>query len=664
MGNRISKQKVEDLYALTPVQQGMLFHYLKNPGSEEYLEQLSIRLRGAIDMETVKKAWAYVAQCNDALRTVFRWDKLEAPVQIVLRDFEVPISTVSIKGNGKEADELLNKIREEDYSRGIDISENPFRITLVELPGDALEMIITNHHILLDGWSTGIIIKEFMEAYESISRGRELKNKSKMKIKEFILWLQKLDMKEQHAYWKSYLKGYEQRAVIPLYDENREHSCQVGEYRAVLEPSLGEAIKQVCRQARISEATLINTAWGILLQKYNNIQDVVFGTTVSGRTAKIDGIEESASLYINTLPLRIRAGADEQAESVLKRVEEEIRERDGYENIPLVEIQSASDTGTGENLFDTLLVIENYPIAQMLKEKNGSLDLEISRVREATNYDVTVGVLLGKDISLTVIYKGGKYSLNSMERLTGHFINILRQITGNSQGTIGSIKVVSSEEEKQLLYAFNNTEAPYPRDKTVHELFEEQAERTPEQIALVYGNESLTYKELNERANKLAWHLIKKGVGPDEIVGVMLERSIEMMVGILGVLKAGGAYLPIDPLYPQKRIMQMLENSDARILLTKESTVEGYPFTALQNLKLENDNCRFSCQRVQIEDFDKLPIPDRSFVDYEKYSGFIGQAMVKDSVAIQATRGCPFKCAYCHKLWPKAHIVRSAENIF
>lgn len=665
MGNRISKHMVEDLYALTPVQQGMLFHYLKNPDSGEYLEQLSFRLKGAICIETVNKAWAYVAVCNEALRTVFRWDKLELPVQIVLRDFEVPINIVSLKEKGEdEAEQLLNEILEEDYSRGVDISQNPFRITLVEMPKNVFEMIITNHHILLDGWSNGIIIKEFIEAYESIRNGKELITKNKMKIKEFIMWLQKLNREEQSDYWNRYLKGYEQRAAVPVYTGSRPHTRGFLEYSAIIDSCLTDGIKKVCQQAQVTEATFINTAWGILLHKYNNTRDAVFGTTISGRNAKIAGIEEAVGLYINTLPLRIRAEAYERTEDVLKRIEKEIREREGYENIPLVEIQGISETGTGENLFDTLLVIENYPIDQMLKQNNRSFDLEINRVKEATNYDVTVGVMLGESVGLTVIYRGSKYTPDSIERLTKHFMNILRQMAENSQGTIGEIKTVSEEEEHQLIYDFNNTGTDYPKDKTVYGLFEKQAEQTPEQIALVYGNERLTYKELNKRANQLAWHLKNKGVRPDEIVGVMQERSIEMMVSILGVLKAGAAYLPIDPGYPTKRIMAMLENSDTRILLTKENTIESYPFTSLQNIKAEKESCKLSSMRVQIKDLDKLPFPDRTLVDYEKYSEFIGQAMVKNAIAIQATRGCPFKCAYCHKLWPKSHIVRSAENIF
>lgn len=599
MGNRISKQKVEDIYALTPVQQGMLFHYLKNPGSDEYLEQLSIRLKGAICLETAKKAWAFVALCNESLRTVFRWDKLDSPIQIVLRDFEVPISMISLEGKSEaEAEQLLNKIREEDFMNGIDISENPFRIVLVELPKNEFEMIITNHHILLDGWSSGIIIKEFAEAYETILRGREPEIKNKMKVKEFIKWLNEQDREQQSAYWNKYMAGYDKRAAIPVCAENQQHIHDIKECSVAFSPFLMDGINKICRNMQVTKATVINTAWGILLQKYNNAQDVVFGTTVSGRTAKIDGIEDSAGLFINTLPLRIRSEANERIEDVLKRIEKEIREREAYESMPLVEIQQICGIGTGENIFDSLLVIENYPMEQILNTQKSSIELKISKVKEATNYDITVDVKLEESAKLNIIYKGSKYSSYSIERLTKHFMNILHQMIENSQCTIGKIKIIGKEEEKQLLYDFNNTGKDYPKDKTVYELFEKQAARTPEKIALVCGNERLTYRELNERANQLAWHLKSKGIKPDEIVGVMLERSIEMIVSILGILKAGGAYLPIDPGYPQKRIMSMLDNSDTHILITKECITDNYPFTTLQNIKADIKNCKDTLLKI------------------------------------------------------------------
>jgi len=597
MGNKIVKKNVEDIFALTPLQQGMLFHYLKDTGSSEYIEQLSLRLRGIINAGSVKRAWDHVVQCNEMLRTVYKWEKLETPIQVVQREHEVPVRYVEIKEKD-EAEKLIEEIREKDKAEGIDISVEPFRVTIVKLSEDEGEMIITNHHILYDGWSSGIIVKEFIEAYESILDGKEPVKRVKPRFKEYVKWQQGQNKEEQLGYWKSYLEGYEEKTVIAGYGSGEEKKEKTAIYHEELEQELKNAIEKVCREEEVTIATVINTAWGILLQRYNNTGDAVFGTTVSGRAARLEDIEETVGLYINTLPIRVKTEGKENIAELLRQVEQDARERESYESLALTEIQGAFGAGGGESLFDTLVVIENYPIDKRLIDREGKVEVQIGEVKEATNYDITVGVMVRDRIVLNISYKEDKYEIEKIRRLTEHLKNILWEISKNNRKPVKEIEMIGKNEKQQLLYEFNDTYAEYPKDKTIHELFEEQAARIPDNIAVVYEDSQLTYRELNEKANRLARVLRKKGVVPDSIVGIMVERSLEMIIGILGILKAGGAYLPIDPEYPADRIRYMLEDSGTGILLVQRQTRDKTTY--------EGEKIELGDERLYAEDSSNL----------------------------------------------------------
>jgi len=601
MGNNINRQNVEDILALTPMQQGMLFHYLKHSESSEYFEQLSLRLSvlhckshrlcRKIDIKTIQMAWNHVALCNEMLRTVYRWDKLEAPVQAVLKSYEVPVRLYDIKDKDrKEQEKLITDIKQNDINMGIDIRKEPFRITVIELSEEESEMLVSNHHILYDGWSSGIIVKEFLEAYKAISTGKEIKKRAKPKFKDYIKWQNKQNTEAKSTYWKKYLEGYEGKSVIPGCTEIKEKKESIGAYETDLDNETRKNLAEICRREEVTEATVINTAWGILLQQYNDKEDVVFGTTVSGRHAELVGIEEAVGLYINTLPLRVRGEKEEKTGELIRRIEAETRARANDETVALTEIQAERGIGQGEKLFDTLVVIENYPIDKTLNSEDEIIRIEMSGIREVTNYDITVSVMLGKRIEIKTIFREDKYEGEGIKKLAQHFKNIIKALAEGGNKTVKEIEMLGEEEKKQILEAFNATGADYAKNKTIHQLFEEKAEKTPDNIAVVYEEQRLSYRELNEKSNQLARMLREKGVKGDSIVGIMVERSLEMLIGIIGILKAGGAYLPIDPEYPTDRISYMLNDSNAQILLTHKSWGDKLE-NEIEKIKLDEEVC-------------------------------------------------------------------------
>jgi amino acid adenylation domain-containing protein len=319
-------------------------------------------------------------------------------------------------------------------------------------------------------------------------------------------------------------------------------------------------------------ASLLDTAWGILLQKYNycNCNDVIFGTTVSGRNAKVQGIEEIVGLFINTLPLRIQTDSNEKTVDFLYRIDKELQIREAYETTSLVKIKDYSEIANKEELFDSIMVIENYPLDSRLILENSNLSVESYAIFERTHYDLTLGVsILDGDIAVNIIYNRESFAEESIVRMAGHFNNIFREMLENPGKEVFEMDMLQEEEKNRILYEFNDTNVDYPKDKTIHQLFEEQVDKTPASIAVVCKNNILTYNELNKKANRVAIALRARRVKPNHIVGIMLERSIGMTVGILGILKAGAAYLPIDAQYPDGRKRNIMQDSHMEVLLTQ-----------------------------------------------------------------------------------------------
>ncbi len=316
-------------------------------------------------------------------------------------------------------------------------------------------------------------------------------------------------------------------------------------------------------------------------------------------------------------------------------------------------------------LFDVMLVLQNQ-IERTGLTKVGDLELSPYEFElRRSKFDFILFAIENTDgIWFEFEYSTDLFKQESMARFAEHFVNLLMNVVLEPNKRIAEIEMISEKDRDLLLFDFNDLRLDYPREKTIQKLFEEQVKRTPDRVAVVFEGQELTYAEVNERANGLARVLRKNGVSKETVVGVMIERSPEMIISLLAILKAGGAYLPIDPEYPQERILYMLENADARILLTKSNHTLDIPFTSMQNFESNNSEIIITKTRTHIKEFDALPRPDRSFIDLSKYRNKIGMASVGNSISLQTTRGCPYKCLYCHKVWSKSHVYRSAENIY
>ncbi|HEX3027774.1 MAG TPA: amino acid adenylation domain-containing protein, partial [Clostridia bacterium] len=524
---------------------------------------------GEINMHAFSSAWGFVAENNEVLRTVFRWDKLEQPVQIIMDKLSIPINVLNFEELDDSKKQIsIEKTIEEDISRGIDIQKSPFRITLCRLSKTQNVMIISNHHILYDGWSNGILINEFMEAYESLIHGRQPNIAApKYSIKEYLRWLQGQDKGKQKKYWQEYLYGFNAKTEMPLAAIKSGSILKTKEYELTFSSRIAERIINFTRTYSYTPAEIFYAAWGILLRKYNNSGDVIFGTTISGRNQQIKGINNMAGLFVNTLPLRVKAGPDESICSVLGSIRDSIYEREDFESTSLSEIKLYSELENSDSLFDSIIAVENYPIDEKLLGKKGSISVTGFASHEKTNFDLTIAVLPFEDIKIKFIYNSEIFSESAIEKLSKQLEVIIDRITENPDLSLGRMEILSEEEKDLLINKFNDTASAFPKDKTLQQLFEEQASKNLNSTALRQGGKEMSYGELNCKANRIAAFLRNKGIVRNSVVGLMTERSFDMIAAILGILKAGGAYLPIDPSYPKDRIIDMLNDSEASLLI-------------------------------------------------------------------------------------------------
>jgi amino acid adenylation domain-containing protein/FkbM family methyltransferase len=604
---RLKKQEIQDIYALTSMQEGMLFHYLRESGAEYYVEQIVLEISGELRRDYFEQAWNRVVESNEILRTVFRWEKVETPVQVVLKEHRPEIRYYNVENgrfsdgvtgnsendkneNGKSdesrgVEEEVEKILTREREAGFRLEEVPFRVTLCRKAGDRYTMIVGNHHILFDGWSSGIILKEFFIHYAALLRGEEPLEIRKTKFKEYIrLREQKRQpgiLEKEKTYWREYLNGIETNVQCAVKNRAKAGAAGHGEagthrYGLSFSREWNRQLIQFMGENKLTLASVLYTAWGILLEKYNNKTESLFGTTVSGRNAEIPGIEEMVGLFINTVPMRVTEAKEERLSDRVKRVEEMLRQRRTYENASLVDIKEYGRLDQQDEIFDTLVVIENYPLERSYFQGQDLKELRIDgyRMEECTHYDLILAVITEPQLEAVFSYKPQHYDNENIRRMGRHFQRIMEAIVTKSGLMVSALEVISEEEKEQILYRFNNPGFDEPREKNVHRVFRDQAAALPENNAVIVNGDAVSYGELNRRANSLARKLRKRGIQTGELVAIMVERSLEMMAAIFAILKAGGAYMPISPDYPPERISYMLKDSRARLLLTHKGFQE------------------------------------------------------------------------------------------
>jgi amino acid adenylation domain-containing protein len=624
-----TKVHIKDIYPLTPMQEGMLFHALVEKNTSAYWFQRSYRLKGTLDPNVVEKSLNDLFKRHDILRTAFIYEGVDRPLQVVLKkrqvDFLFKDLRPIITKNPRQKEIYISQFKEKDRQRTIDLTRDVLmRVAIFQVDDTEYELIWSTHHIIMDGWSLGIIISEFFEFYHSYIEKRPYQLPSIVPYRTYITWLEKQDMNATKNFWINYLQGYEELADIPktTVPETRDKGYKKEMVVLTLEKEKTDHLKNLAVKNVATLNTVFQALWGILLGKYHGLEDVVFGTVVSGRPSELPGVNSILGLFINTIPVRIRFTEKTKFNHLLQRVQKEAIESENHHHFPLAEIQA--NNSLKQNLLDHIIVFENYPLRNhRVKEESrgkpgvqdvqepglGVLNVETF---DHTNYDFSLGIFPGEQLTLRLNYNSNSYKREGIERISTHLKNVVNQILDDEEIFIGDLVLITREEREQLLFEYNDNKVDFPRDKTICQWIETNAHLTPDKIAvtgMVPGDSedilSITYQQLNQKSNELAKALKTVGIREDELVGILLERSHIMVESILAVWKSGGAYIPIDTAYPVNRISDIMKDSRARVLFTES----GYVYEELEK-NYPGIIIRLDGKKSKTDLNDSFPNPD------------------------------------------------------
>ena len=597
--------QIEDIYPLSPVQQGMLFHSLSEPDSGVYVTQLSCELEGDLDVDAFAWAWREVVNRHPILRSWIAWEGITEPLQVVQRGVELKIKRDDWRQlDADEQQQRLERYLEERRRSEFKFGEAPLmHLALISAGEQTYQFVWSHHHLLLDGWSRAAVLEEVFACYLEKTHGREARLKARRPYRDYIDWLRRQDQSKAKEYWQGVLKGFESTTGIGVERENegKERRTAYGEEHLEIDEILTAKIAEYARSHRITLNTVALGAWAILVSSYSGEREVLFGTTLSGRSIPIEELDQMVGLFINTLPMRVEVREDETIGDWLKHLQEIQAKQQLYEYSNLIQVQRWSGREHGMKLFDSILVFENYPVDAGLSEQSAiEAGLQIKNVRaiEKTNYQLAVVIVPGREMSLRIGYDRRLYEEQTIRLMLGHLRTIFDRIAKPEEQRLSGISLLSEPERRETLELCRPRIPPTPAASglCLHQLFELRAERAPQAIAVSAEGQTLSYAELNGRANQLAHLLQAHGIGPETLVVLHLESSFEMIVAMLAVLKAGGAYVPLDAATPARRSAFIIEDTRATVVITDSHLRQQLPATEATVICLEEQQASLAVQ--------------------------------------------------------------------
>ncbi|MBA2288158.1 MAG: amino acid adenylation domain-containing protein [Ktedonobacteraceae bacterium] len=573
-------KNVEDVYILGPMQQGILFHMLYESRANVYFSQFVCTIDQPFDVTAFRLAWQQMLARHSVLRTAFLWDGLDEPLQIVNRQVELPWEYMDWQNLPvAEQQARLEAFLASDRERGFDLAVAPlWRLYLIQMAEQTYTFISSSSHLLMDGWSRALLLQEVSASYQANLHGRSLRLPRARPYRDYIGWLQRQNLGKAEDYWRNVLRDFTTPTTLAgayphttTKENGRESSYARSELRLSAEQTT--ALHTFTRQQQITLNTLLQGAWAMVLNRYSGERDIVFGVTIAGRPASLPRSETMVGLFINTLPLRTQVRPEAHLVSWLKCLQEQQAAMLEYQYTPLVQIQGWSAIPREQHLFESILVFENTLSAVSWQQIQGVNFQDMRGGVEHTNYPLTLTVGPDSELLLRLAYDANRFDAGTIAGVLGHLRNLLEHIAAMPPARLSDYSILSAAEQRKILYEWNQTQQAYPTEQCIQSLFEKQVLRSPDAIAVVFENEQITCHELNRRANHLAQHLRAQGVRPEQRVGLCVEVSPELVIGMLGILKVGGAYLPLDPTNPPARLATLLHDADVSVLLTQRHLI-------------------------------------------------------------------------------------------
>ncbi|WP_026423721.1 non-ribosomal peptide synthase/polyketide synthase [Actinokineospora inagensis] len=569
---------VEDIYPLTPLQSGMIFHSLVDPDNGAYVDQVRLVLDGVTDPAALVAAFQSVVDRTPVLRTAVVWEDVAEPVQVVRRSVRLAADIRDWR-DLPEADQAkaMRHLLAEDRARPFRLDTAPLlRVSVLRLTDERVVLVWSSHHVLLDGWSTAQVFGEVVERYTDLVEGRAPVTPVRRPFRDYLRWLSEQDSAAADAHWAGVLSGFADPVAVPwdhapAQAHRTESSASV---KADLDHAQSDRLRAAAQRAGLTVNTVVQGAWALLLSRWAGTTDVVFGTTVSGRPAELNGVESMVGMFINTVPTRVLADPGRPAGQWLRDIQAGQSESRRFDFLALPRIQAHSSVAAGAALFDSVVVFENYPFEDASRD-DGLRVAEVHAI-DTTNLPLTLSAHVDDRIHLDLGYDPALLDRPTAERVAGWLRALVTALVEDPERAIGALPWLSDVDREKVLVEFNDTDHPLPFEPLT-EVFERQATRTPDATALVHDGRSLTFAEVEAIANRLAHKLIAEGVGRESVVALTMPRSAETVIAILAVGKAGAAFLPVDPSLPAERIAYLLDDANPVYVLDGTTDTAGFP---------------------------------------------------------------------------------------
>ncbi|MDN0041081.1 amino acid adenylation domain-containing protein [Bacillus aerophilus] len=618
--SQFKRDQVQDMYYLSPMQEGMLFHTLHHQEKGFYVEQMDMNVKGTLRSDLLEKSMNIIVERYDIFRTVFLHEKVKRPVQVVLKNRPFQLDIVDIQDlSESEQLERIDRFKQKDQLRGFDLSKDLLmRASVFQTGPSSYRWIWSYHHILLDGWCFGLVVQELFAIYHALLHDIPYRLEPVKPYKEYIQWLEKQDKQASLEYWTQSLAGFEGQSTFKEQrKQTNEH--ELGEIEWAMSKEETAALSELALQQNATLSSALQSVWSILLSRYQRSNDVLFGTVVSGRPADLAGVDRMVGLFINVIPRRIQLTDQMTFRSLLSETQQQSLAAEQHQYIPIYDIQAKAGQ---QQLIDHIVVFENVPAAK--KDEQESLlgfTVEDMNVYEKSNYDLNLLASPGEQLQLKLAFNQRAFDPAFVHKLKDQLTLLIKGTIKHPDQSVHTLTLVTKQEKQRMLEEWNAPELEHDQ-LYLTKWFEHNVRKQPNAVALSTGDHTMTYAELNEQANRLARHLQKNGVNHQTVTAILAERTPELIVSLLAVLKAGATYVPIDPDYPESRIQYVLKDSGATYLLTHSSFISQTRSLAFDGTYLFADD-----QEILLMSSENLPLEagldDTAYIMYT--SGTTGQ---------------------------------------
>jgi amino acid adenylation domain-containing protein len=594
----------EDIYPLTPLQEGILFHATANPDSRVYFGQVSCPVSGRIDLGKLQQAWQKAVARHPVLRTSFFWEHLDRPMQVVRGTAEPVWRSVDWRNQpADEAHRNLGDLQAELMAEGFDLRKaTPMRICFVRTAANRGHLIWNVHHILLDGWSAYPILSEWFAHYEALLQETDRELPLPRPFGDYVRWQASQDKATNNRFWHDYLAGYAEPTPLCPTSPRRTGEGDTKRLDLAFSNEQRSALRTLARSHRVTLNTVFQAAWAILVSRYSGNNDVVYGTTVSGRNVEMPGVDSIIGLLLNSLPVRIQVDENVRVNEWLPSVQETLSLLGQFEATPLSDIRRASDLAADQELFDNILVFENYP--SDLSDDDASLAVGELQFNAPSHYPLAVLVYPDTTLSCSFIFNDQFFSEHAIRQMSAHLSTLLDAMAAEPESMVCNLCMLSSGEFDRLI----SEERSYPQSGLPELLtwrISEQCAASPDATAIDCGDARISYSDLDTRARKLSRQLNNIGIGRNDIVAIEAARTPDFIIAMLGVWQAGAAFVPIDPDYPASRTQAIIADAEIKAIVAMRPSAIDVP-DYLAKIDVDSPGATIGIPTSHVPDADDL----------------------------------------------------------